>query len=135
MIYQEISLAGTREFGLIEEYEKLEQEKCRPFNRITIQGDTLIKEAIDEQGKKLAIRECAWYEKAKREEITERSFFGMSALIASKRIIICLCHLLSFACAEGIILFAFQIRWEIFLLHIMIGEAVRIAVPAKQRAL
>lgn len=69
MVYEEISLAGTREFGLIEEYEKLEQEKCRPFNRITLQGEVLIKEAIDEQGKKLARRECAWYEKARKENI------------------------------------------------------------------
>lgn len=69
MTYKEISLAGTREFGLIEEYEKLEQDKCRPFNKITVQGDVLTKEAIDEQGKKLAIRECAWYEKAQREDM------------------------------------------------------------------
>lgn len=65
MVFEEISLAGTKEFGLLEEYEKLGREKCRPFNRITIDGDVLIKEAVDEQGKKLAVRECAWYEKAK----------------------------------------------------------------------
>ena len=29
MKFSEISLAGTREFGLIEEYEKLEQQKLR----------------------------------------------------------------------------------------------------------
>lgn len=63
--YREIGLAGTKEFGLIEEYNKLEQEKCRPFNKITIKGDRIIKEGIDEQGKKLGIRECAWYDKAK----------------------------------------------------------------------
>ena len=67
--YKEISLAGTKEFGLLEEYEKLGQEKCRPFNRITVQGDTLIKEAVDAQGEKLAGRECAWYEKAKDLDI------------------------------------------------------------------
>lgn len=64
MVFREFSLARTREFGLIEEYEKLEKEKCRPFNRITVHGDILTKEAVDEQGKKLAVRECAWYEKA-----------------------------------------------------------------------
>lgn len=69
MVYKEISLAGTREFGLIEEYEKLEQEKCRPFNRITVRGDVLTKEAVDEQGRKLAVRECVWYEKAQRAGI------------------------------------------------------------------
>lgn len=67
--FQEISLAGTREFGLLEEYEKLGQEKCRPFNRITIENDMLIKEPVDAQGEKLAVRERAWYEKAKELNI------------------------------------------------------------------
>ena len=65
MKYDEVGLAGTREFGLIEEYEKLEIAKCRPFNKITIDGETLIKEPVDAQGINLAKRECAWYEKAK----------------------------------------------------------------------
>ena len=69
MKYQEISLAGTREFGLLAEYEKLEREKCRPFNRITIKDGILIKEAVDEQGKKLALRESAWYEKAGKLDV------------------------------------------------------------------
>ncbi|MCR4908583.1 MAG: NTP transferase domain-containing protein [Lachnospiraceae bacterium] len=62
--FEEISLAGTREFGLLEEYEKLEEEKCRPFNRITIKGERLIKEPVDDQGRSLAEREAAWYRKA-----------------------------------------------------------------------
>ena len=60
-----MGLAGTKEFGIIEEYNKLEQAKCRPFNKITVQGDILIKEAVDEQGEKLAKRERAWYDKTK----------------------------------------------------------------------
>lgn len=67
--FQEISLAGTREFGLLEEYEKLGTEKCRPFNKITVEGEVLTKEAVDNQGRKLALRECAWYEKAKNLNI------------------------------------------------------------------
>ena len=69
--FKTVGLGGTREFGLLEEYEKLSQAKCRPFNRITIEGDYLIKEPIDEQGKKLARREVAWYEKAKLLNIPE----------------------------------------------------------------
>lgn len=65
MSYREIGLAGTKEFGLVEEYEKLVQTKCRPFNKVVIEGDTFIKEPIDQQGKELAARECAWYAKAK----------------------------------------------------------------------
>lgn len=64
MEFEEVSLAGTKEFGLLEEYEKLGQEKCRPFNRITVDGDVLTKEPVDAQGKKLAVREENWYRKA-----------------------------------------------------------------------
>lgn len=69
--FKTVGLAGTREFGLLEEYEKLPQAKCRPFNKISIQGDQLIKEPIDDQGKKLAKRETAWYEKARLLSIPE----------------------------------------------------------------
>ena len=67
--FNTISLSGTREFGLLEEYEKLETVKTRPFNRITIDGDVLTKEPVDEQGRGLAKRESAWYEKAKEFNI------------------------------------------------------------------
>ena len=67
--FKTLSLAGTREFGLIEEYEKLEEVKTRPFNRISVSGRVLTKEPIDEQGRKLAARECAWYEKAWEKQI------------------------------------------------------------------
>jgi GTP:adenosylcobinamide-phosphate guanylyltransferase/thiamine kinase-like enzyme len=67
--FTELGLSGTKEFGLLSEYEKLEKEKCRPFNRITVEGNVLIKEGIDEQGKKLALLESKWYEVAKREGI------------------------------------------------------------------
>lgn len=67
--FEEISLVGTREFGLLQEYKKLKQEKCRPFNRITVAGNTLIKEPVDRQGEALATRECRWYEKAKELNI------------------------------------------------------------------
>lgn len=69
MPFCEISLAGTGEFGILEEYEKMGKDKCRPFNQTTIDGDIFIKEAVDEQGKRLAVRECAWYEKARKNNI------------------------------------------------------------------
>ena len=58
-----VTLDRTKEYGLISEYNKLQTEKCRPFNRITIENDCIIKEGIDEQGRQLAVREKAWYEK------------------------------------------------------------------------
>lgn len=59
------ALYRTREYGLLEEYNKIETSKCRPFNRLIVNGDRIIKEGIDEQGKKLAVREKAWYSKVR----------------------------------------------------------------------
>ncbi|MCR5404060.1 MAG: hypothetical protein K6E91_09645 [Butyrivibrio sp.] len=71
LCFKTVGLGGTREFGLLEEYEKLPQAKCRPFNKITVDGDVLVKEPIDAQGEKLAERETAWYEKARLLSIPE----------------------------------------------------------------
>ncbi len=62
--FDELGLAGTREFGLLPEYESLAPEKTRPFNRVTIVGDRFIKEPVDEQGRSLARREVDWYRRA-----------------------------------------------------------------------
>ena len=64
MLFKSLGLAGTREFGLLSEYEKLEGIKTRPFNRISVKDGVLIKEPVDEQGRQLAQRESAWYKKA-----------------------------------------------------------------------
>lgn len=67
--FEEISLAGTKEFGILEEYSSLEKEKCRPFNRMTMMENKVWKEGIDEQGKALADRECCWYEEVMKKKI------------------------------------------------------------------
>lgn len=64
--FEELGLAGTREFGLLPEYELLALEKTRPFNRATVVGETFIKEPVDEQGRALARREVGWYRHATR---------------------------------------------------------------------
>lgn len=58
---QSMPLYRVKEFGLLSEYEKLEAARCRPFNRIYIEGDCFVKEPIDAQGMMLAKREIAWY--------------------------------------------------------------------------
>lgn len=58
---KELVLQKTKEYGLISEYNKLPTKRCRPFNRMTEDGDRIIKEGIDEQGRRLAVREKAWY--------------------------------------------------------------------------
>ena len=63
IVFRELGLRQTKEYGLLSEYEKLEPETCRPFNRLYTQGNLIIKEAIDTQGQALAVRERRWYEK------------------------------------------------------------------------
>ncbi len=70
MSFETLSLAGTREFGVLEEYNKLAMLKTRPFNRITVIDGLINKEPVDEQGRRLAKRESAWYEMARNLDIT-----------------------------------------------------------------
>lgn len=62
-----IPLERTKEYGLLSAVEsQLDQAGaycCRPFNSIRLYGDGnwLLKEGIDDQGKALAAREKAWY--------------------------------------------------------------------------
>lgn len=67
MTFKELPLYHTKEYGLLSEYKKLIGSRCRPFNRIIIEGDKIIKEGIDDQGRALAVRENAWYKKVKEE--------------------------------------------------------------------
>ncbi len=66
-VFKELLLSHTKEYGLISEYPEQKGGRCRPFNRITFEGDRIIKEGIDDQGRALAVRERAWYEKVKNE--------------------------------------------------------------------
>ena len=63
--FAEHTLNYAREYGLYSEWAKLPRMRCRPFNRITVKEDKIIKEGIDEQGRSLAKKEIAWYEKIK----------------------------------------------------------------------
>lgn len=66
--FNTVGLFSTKEYGLISEWNKLKggetDSRCRPFNKMTVEGDKIIKEGIDEQGRKLAVREKAWYKYA-----------------------------------------------------------------------
>lgn len=65
--FEELPLLRTKEYGLLEEYQLLPQQKCRPFNRMTVTDAYVVKEAIDEQGERLAVREAAWYRKVQEQ--------------------------------------------------------------------
>lgn len=68
--FASLPLYHTKEYGVISEYNALEKQKCRPFNRITVLEDSIIKEPIDEQGRVLAKREVAWYRKIRERKFT-----------------------------------------------------------------
>ena len=42
--FTEQPLFRTKEYGLYSEWDKLPKLRCRPFNRITIEGEKVIKE-------------------------------------------------------------------------------------------
>ena len=64
--FEESPLYGTKEYGIYSEWSKLPKMRCRPFNRLDIEGDKVFKYGIDEQGKKLAVREIAWYKNIRK---------------------------------------------------------------------
>ena len=67
--FEECPLEHTHEYGLYSEWDKLPRERCRPFNRMEFVGDKVYKTAVDAQGRALAKREIAWYQKVKELKI------------------------------------------------------------------
>lgn len=63
MRFEEQSLQHTHEYGLYSEWEKHPKMRCRPFNKVVRQENMLIKYPVDDQGRKLACQEEAWYRK------------------------------------------------------------------------
>lgn len=61
LTFSELPLYRTKEYGVLWEYERLGGGRCRPFNRLLVDGEVVTKEGIDEQGRALAVRERAWY--------------------------------------------------------------------------
>ena len=65
--FKELPLYGTKEVGTMLAYSELNGDipRCRPFNKMEFKGDIIIKTGINEQGKKIAIDEIAWYKHVK----------------------------------------------------------------------
>lgn len=66
--FEEQGLYRTHEYGLYSEWEKLSKARCRPFNSMRVEGDRIYKLPVDKQGRELAVREAAWYQKIKEEK-------------------------------------------------------------------
>lgn len=60
-VFDELPLFKTKEYGLIKDISEPQSGRCRPFNKLTVKDNVIIKEGIDEQGKSLAVREKRWY--------------------------------------------------------------------------
>lgn len=63
IVFSELPLNRAQEYGLLQEWEKIPEQKCRPFNRLAVEDGRIRKEGIDQQGRELAVREAAWYQK------------------------------------------------------------------------
>jgi len=68
--FSTIRLSGTKEYGLLPEYKKLPENRCRPFNSMTEKDGRIIKEGINGQGKKLAVWETKWYKHVQNLGVT-----------------------------------------------------------------
>ena len=76
------SLSATNEYGVLDEYKKVEVKKCRPFNKLEVLENVLVKEGINEQGKQLAKREMNWYKK-----VTDSQFRNLPQIYAYEPLI------------------------------------------------
>ncbi|MDR3349488.1 MAG: NTP transferase domain-containing protein [Acidaminococcales bacterium] len=65
--FRRLELRGCREVGTALSYadNNAAGRRCRPFNSIEFDGDTVTKRAVTEQGKAIAQDEAAWYKYVK----------------------------------------------------------------------
>ena len=76
LTFSEFSLAGTKEIGTLLALAENSQTnyRCRAFNSLEIRDDVIIKRPVDDQGRRLAVRELNWYrevQKYKFEQIPQ----------------------------------------------------------------
>ena len=87
MTFERFYMYGGVEIGTMLSYfqNELNKPKCRPFNRIEFKEDVVLKYAINEQGRKLAEDEIAWYKKV--EELGYKNIpklYGYNPLVMEK---------------------------------------------------
>jgi GTP:adenosylcobinamide-phosphate guanylyltransferase/aminoglycoside phosphotransferase len=67
--FKAVNLLGTKEIGTISGIENAQAQngpRCRSFNRIEETKDKITKIPLGDLGKKLAVREIAWYKEAQK---------------------------------------------------------------------
>jgi len=76
--FERFELNGVKEYGTVDEYEKLfSNAVSRPFNTVLIKDDYVEKVPIDEKGQELAVKERAWY-----KFVSERKFENIPKLLS-----------------------------------------------------
>jgi thiamine kinase-like enzyme len=67
--FKELSLKGSKEIGTMLSYNDINDDLpcCRPFNSLEFDENIVIKRGINEQGKKIAVDEIAWYKHVKEQ--------------------------------------------------------------------
>ena len=65
--FNRLDLYGSKEIGTLLSYSDNNEStpRCRPFNSMQFNGDIIVKRGINEQGKKIAEDEIAWYKHVK----------------------------------------------------------------------
>lgn len=65
LCFERLNLYGGLEIGTMLSYfqNELNKPKCRPFNKMEFKGDIVLKYPVNDQGRKLAEDEIAWYKK------------------------------------------------------------------------
>lgn len=71
--FQELDLSGTREVGTLLALSETGESsyRCRPFNSLEIRDNIMIKRPVDEQGRKLAVREINWYREVQKYQFDQ----------------------------------------------------------------
>lgn len=59
----ELTLTDCKDVGTLQAFQELENSKyrCRPYNRIEVKGDVIVKTGLTEEARNFIIREVDWY--------------------------------------------------------------------------
>lgn len=87
LAFERLNMYGGLEIGTMLSYfqNELNKPKCRPFNKMEFKGDIVLKYPLDEQGRKLAADEIAWYKKVAELGYTNiPKIYGYDPLVMEK---------------------------------------------------
>ena len=85
--FERLNMYGGLEIGTMLSYfqNELNKPKCRPFNKMEFKGDIVLKYPLDDQGRKLAADEVAWYKKVTELGYTNiPKIYGYDPLVMEK---------------------------------------------------